>query len=253
MSRATTDEVVIVTGGSRGIGAAIARQLGHAGSAVCINYLQNSEAADAAAAEVDAGGGRAITVKGDTCDRDAMTALYDRATAELGPVTGLVNNAGITGGIGLFSDLDEDTMRRVVDVNVIGFMIPSQIAVRRMSTRLGGAGGNIVNISSIAATFGSPKEYVHYAATKGAIDVFTLGLAREVATEGIRVNAVSPGLIETDIHASGGDPDRVDRLSNRIPMKRGGTAAEVAEAVCWLLSDAASYVTGAVLPVAGGR
>ncbi|MEQ8665287.1 MAG: glucose 1-dehydrogenase [Rhodospirillales bacterium] len=246
-------KVAIVTGGSRGIGAAIARQLGTRGYDVCINYASNADAAEAVAEDVRKSGARAITVKGDASDGDAMLALYEQAERDLGPVSALVNNAGLTGRIGRFADLDEDTMRRVVDVNVIGVMIPSQIAVRRMSTRLGGHGGAIVNISSIAAQLGSPKEYVHYAATKGAVDVFTLGLAREVAAEGIRVNAVSPGLIDTTIHADGGDPDRVEKLSDRIPMKRGGAPAEVAEAVCWLLSDAASYVTGANLTVSGGR
>lgn len=247
------NKVAIVTGGSRGIGAAIARQLGSRGYDVCINYASNADAAEEVAAAIRESGQRAVIVRGDTADGDAMRSMFDQVERDLGTVTALVNNAGLTGRIGRFADLDEATMRRVVDVNVIGVMIPSQLAVRRMSTRLGGRGGNIVNISSIAAQLGSPKEYVHYAATKGAVDVFTLGLAREVATEGIRVNAVSPGLIDTTIHADGGDPDRVESLSKFIPIKRGGTPDEVAEAVCWLLSDAASYVTGANLTVSGGR
>ena len=247
------NKVAIVTGGSRGIGAAISRQLGERGYDVCINYANNADAAEDVAGAIRAAGRKAIAVQGDSCDADAMSAMFDAAERELGPVTALINNAGLTGRIGLFADLDETTMRRVVDVNVVGVMVPAQLAVRRMSTRLGGQGGNIVNISSIAAQLGSPKEYVHYAATKGAVDVFTVGLAREVATEGIRVNAVSPGLIETTIHADGGDPERVGNLSKFIPMKRGGKPDEVAEAVCWLVSDAASYVTGANLTVSGGR
>jgi len=246
-------KVAIVTGGSRGIGAAISRQLGREGYGVCVNFATNEEAADGVVAEIKGDGGRAFAFQGDTSNSGSMRAMFEATEDTLGPVTALVNNAGLTGKIGLFSDLSEETMRRVVDVNVIGYMIPSQIAVKRMSTRLGGSGGNIINISSVASQLGSPKEYVHYAATKGAVDVFTLGLAREVANEGIRVNAVSPGLIDTTIHADGGDPDRVEKLNKFIPMKRGGKPAEIAEAVCWLLSDAASYVTGANLPVTGGR
>lgn len=246
-------KVAIVTGGSRGIGAAIARQLGSNGYSICVNFASNQDAADGVVAKIKGDGGKAFAFQGEISNSGAMRAMFEATEDAFGTVSALVNNAGLTGKIGLFSDLSEETMRRVVDVNVIGYMIPAQIAVKRMSTRLGGHGGCIVNVSSIAAQLGSPKEYVHYAATKGAVDVFSLGLAREVANEGIRVNAVSPGLIETTIHADGGDPDRVEKLNKFVPMKRGGMPSEVAEAVCWLLSDAASYVSGANVPVSGSR
>lgn len=245
--------MVIVTGASRGIGAAVARLAGRRGYKVAVNYNSNAAAAASVVRDIEADGGRAAAVRADVASEAEIARLFDEATAALGPVTALVNNAGITGGSGLFVDLPTETLENVVRLNVVGAALCAREAVRRMSTARGGKGGAIVNISSIAAMLGGPGEYVHYAASKGAIDSLTIGLGKEVARDGIRVNAVAPGLIDTEIHAASGDPGRVDRIVPTVPMGRIGTAEEVAEAVLYLLSDAASYVTGTVLRVTGGR
>ena len=246
-------ETLIITGGSAGIGAAVARLAATRGYAIAINYSRDDAAAFAVVAEIGALGGSAIAVRGDVAHEADVRALFATATRELGPVTALVNNAGITGRLARLDEIDAATIERVLAVNVTGSMLCAREAVRRMSTKHGGIGGAIVNVSSAAARLGSGGEYIHYAVSKGAIDTLTIGLAREVATEGIRVNAVSPGLIETGIHAKSGAPDRALRLAPIIPMKRPGRAEEVAESILWLLSPAASYVTGAVLSVSGGR
>jgi NAD(P)-dependent dehydrogenase (short-subunit alcohol dehydrogenase family) len=218
-----------------------------------VNYLSDEQAAREVVSDVAVLGGRALPVQADVSVEADIVRLFDTAEKQLGPITGLVNNAGITGGLTSVADLGCETLRQVMDLNVIGAILCAREGVRRMSLARGGNGGGIVNVSSGAATLGSANEYVHYAASKGAIDSFTLGLAREVAGEGIRVNAVSPGLIETAIHAAGGAPDRLERLAPTVPMGRSGTADEVAQAIVWLLSDAASFVTGANLRIGGGR
>jgi NAD(P)-dependent dehydrogenase (short-subunit alcohol dehydrogenase family) len=244
---------LIVTGSGRGIGAATARLAARRGWAVCVNYRERAETAEGVVAEIIAQGGKAIAVRADTSDEAAVISMFEQTAAELGPVAGLVNNVGIPGRIGRVEDLDLAMLRRVLEINVVGSFLCAREAVRRMSTRHGGEGGAIVNLSSMGAETGSPGELVHYAAAKGAIESFTRGLAREVAMEGIRVNAVSPGLIETEIHAEAGDADRLVRYATRMPMARAGRPEEVAEAIIWFLSDAASYVTATILPVAGGR
>jgi NAD(P)-dependent dehydrogenase (short-subunit alcohol dehydrogenase family) len=244
--------VAVVTGGGRGIGAAVCRRLAGIGHPVVVNYLGDRGAAERVVAEIEGAGGTAVAVPADVADEAAVVRLFD-AAAELGTVGLVVVNAGITGPYGRLDELDAAALRRVVDVNVTGAVLCAREAVRRMSTRHGGAGGSVVTVSSGAAVLGSAGEWVHYAATKGAVNSLTVGLAREVATEGVRVNAVSPGLIETDLHATAGQPDRLARMAPTVPMGRPGTAAEVAEAVVWLASDAASFITGAVLPVTGGR
>jgi NAD(P)-dependent dehydrogenase (short-subunit alcohol dehydrogenase family) len=249
----SASKVLIVTGGSRGIGAAIARLAAQDGYAVCLSYLGNRQAADEVVAAITGQGGTALAVQANVAIEADVVRLFAEVDASLGRVTALVNNAGILERQARVDDMDAARIGRVLATNVIGSFICAREAVRRMSTRHGGAGGAIVNLSSRAARLGSPGEYVDYAASKGAIDTFTVGLAKEVAAEGIRVNAVSPGIIYTSIHASGGDPDRVDRMKEGIPMKRGGTAEEVAKAVLWLLSDESSYTTGATIDVAGGR
>ncbi|MFV2114584.1 SDR family NAD(P)-dependent oxidoreductase [Micromonospora sp. LOL_025] len=238
--------VTVITGGSRGIGAATARRLAHAGHHVAFSYRRDHAAATAVLADIDAAGVRGLAVPADTRDPDQVTALFD-AAADLGPITGLVNNAGVTSPIGAFVDLDPADLRHVVDVNLIGYVLCAQQAARRM-----GAGAAIVNVSSVAATLGSPGEYVHYAAVKAATDTLTTGLAKELAPRGIRVNAVAPGIIRTDIHALSGQPDRPDRAAARIPLGRPGEPDEVAGAIAWLLGPDASYTTGTVLRVAGG-
>jgi len=242
-----------VTGGSRGIGAAVVRLAAGAGYPVAFTYVQDAAAAAALTTEIVAGGGRAFGVRADVAREDDIVRAFDAAEAELGPLGGLVNNAGITGPLRRVEALDTALLERVFAVNVIGTLLCAREAVRRMSTAHGGAGGAIVNLSSVAARLGGPGDYVHYAASKGAVDALTIGLAREVANEGIRVNAVSPGLIETEIHASTGDPGRLARMVPGVPMRRAGTAEEVAQTILWLLSPAASYVTGANLDVSGGR
>jgi NAD(P)-dependent dehydrogenase (short-subunit alcohol dehydrogenase family) len=245
--------VAVVTGGSRGIGAATALLLAKSGHDLCLGYRREvDQAAEVAAACRAASGGRAVAVAADVAVEDDVLALF-AAADELGPVAVLVNNAGIVDHRTRVDELTRSSIERVLAVNVVGAFLCAREAVRRMSTRHGGRGGVIVNISSIAATLGSPGEYVHYAASKGAVDTMTVGLAREVADEGIRVNGVRPGLIETEIHASGGRPERIAELQGTVPMRRPGRADEVAHAVVWLCSDEASYVTGAMLDVGGGR
>ncbi|NUU20133.1 MAG: SDR family oxidoreductase [Streptomycetaceae bacterium] len=254
MSAASEPGSVLVTGAGKGIGAAIARAAARAGWAVAVNYAHDAAAADTVVAGIEADGGRAVALAGDVSAEADVVRLFDEAESALGgPLTALVNNAGIVGAYGRFDELDSGALRRTVDVNVVGAMLCAREAVRRMSTRHGGPGGLIVNISSRAAQLGSAGEWVHYAATKAAVDTLTLGLAHEVAAEGIRVNAVAPGLIETGLHASIGQPDRLAEKAPSIPLGRPGTAEEVADAVMWLLSERSAFVTGAVIPVHGGR
>ena len=249
----TATRVLLVTGCSRGIGAACCRQAATAGWDLAINYLRDATAAEQVAADVRRTGRRAITVQADVADEAQVLAMFARVDAELGPLAGLVNNAGIVDQPQRVDTMSLARLRRMFDTNILGSIVCAREALRRMSRRHGGPGGAIVNLSSAAARLGSPGQYVDYAASKGAIDTFTLGLAREVAAEGVRVNAVRPGIIDTDIHASGGLPDRVQQLAPQVPMQRAGSADEVAAAVLWLLSDAASYVTGTVIDVTGGR
>jgi NAD(P)-dependent dehydrogenase (short-subunit alcohol dehydrogenase family) len=243
-------DVLIVTGGSRGIGASIVRAASRQGYSVCFSYLQDIGAAQALVDEIAAQGGQALAVQGDVADPGFAQAIFQRAETRFGPVTALVNNAGVTGRIGPFKDVPLETLRRVMDTNILGTMLPAQEAIRRWEAN--GIPGRMVNISSIAATLGAPNEYVHYAATKAAVDGFTIGLGKEVAPKGIRVNAVAPGTAHTDIHAAAGEPDRPNRVVARVPMARIGEPDEIAAAVLWLLSDEASYVTGTVLRVSGG-
>lgn len=247
------DQVLLVTGGSRGIGAATALLAASKGYAVAINYTANSLAADEVVRQIRAAGGTAITVQADVAQEDQVLAMFEKVDAKLGRLTALVNNAGV---VDTTQRIDEQSLarwRRMFEINVFGTLLCAREAVRRMSTRHGGSGGAIVNVSSVAATIGAAGQYVDYAAAKGAVDVFTLGLAREVAAEGIRVNAVRPGIIDTEIHASGGQPGRAQRLASQIPLQRPGTAQEVANAIVWLLSGEASYATGSILDVTGGR
>lgn len=244
---------LIVTGASRGIGAAVARLAGQRGYAVAINFNRGEAEAKKVAGEIDRAGGRAITIRADVSREEEILRLFQTAERELGPINALVNNAGVTGGFARVENVTAEAIEKAFAVNVTGAIVCAREAVRRMSTKRGGSGGAIVNISSIAARTGAAGEWVHYAAAKGAIDSFTVGLAREVATEGIRVNAVKPGLVETEIHAANGEPGRLQRLMGTIPMNRAGQPTEIAEAVLWLLSPAASYVTGSILEIGGGR
>jgi NAD(P)-dependent dehydrogenase (short-subunit alcohol dehydrogenase family) len=248
-----TEKVLLVTGGSRGIGAATCRLAAKAGWAVAVNYTANSLAADEVVRAIRADGGRAMAVQADVADEAQVLRMFEQVDAKFGRLTGLVNNAGVVDQRARLDEMDMARWRRMFDINVIGSLICAREAVRRMSTKHGGAGGAIVNVSSAASRLGSPGEYVDYAASKGAIDTFTVGLAKEVANEGIRVNAVRPGLIDTEIHASGGRPERLRELAPLIPMQRGGTADEVAQLLVWLLSDAASYTTMSLVDVSGAR
>ena len=245
--------MLIVTGASRGIGAAIATLAAGRGFSVAVNFFTGEPEATVITEQIVSAGGRACAIQADVAREEDVIRLFETAERELGPIKALVNNAAITGGFSRVDSVTAKTLEQVMAVNVTGAFLCAREAVRRMSNRHGGTGGAIVNISSRAAQIGSAGEWVHYAASKGAIDSFTIGLAREVATEGIRVNAVAPGLIDTGLHAANGAPDRLNRLTSSIPMQRPGTALEVAEAVLWLLSPAASYTTGAILEVGGGR
>jgi NAD(P)-dependent dehydrogenase (short-subunit alcohol dehydrogenase family) len=248
------DKIVLVTGGSRGIGAATALLAARHGWAVAVNYTRDAEAAQQVVRQINAmQGGRAIAVQADVADEAQVLAMYARVDAELGRLTALVNNAGVVDTSQRLEDMSVARLHRMFDINLIGALVCAREAVRRMSTRHGGAGGSIVNMSSAAARLGGAGQYVDYAASKGAIDSFTIGLAKEVAAEGIRVNAIRPGLIETDIHASGGQPDRVAQLAHLVPMARGGTADEVAQAAVWLMGEGASYTTMSLIDVSGGR
>ncbi|MGH9220403.1 MAG: SDR family oxidoreductase [Vicinamibacterales bacterium] len=245
--------IVLITGASRGIGAATARLAAARGYSVCVNFRTNAAAAQSVVNAITGAGGRAVAAQADIASEAEVVRLFETCDRELGVLTALVNNAGILETQMRVEAMDAGRLQRVFAANVTGSFMCAREAIKRMSTRHGGKGGAIVNVSSGAARLGSPGEYVDYAAAKGAIDTFTIGLAQEVAQEGIRVNAVRPGFIYTDIHASGGEPNRVDRVKAFVPMRRGGTADEVAEAIMWLLSDAASFTTGSFIDVTGGR
>jgi NAD(P)-dependent dehydrogenase (short-subunit alcohol dehydrogenase family) len=245
--------VLLITGGGRGIGAATARLAASRGYAVCVNYRRDRDAAEAVVQEIRGHDGRAIAVRGDVSVEKDVLELFRECDRSLGTLTALVNNAGIVAPQSRLETMDAERLQRMFAINVVGAFLCAREAVRRMSTRHGGKGGAIVNVSSAASRLGSPGEYVDYAASKGAIDTMTLGLSKELAADGIRVNAVRPGFVHTEIHASGGEPNRIERLRDAIPLKRGGEPEEVAHAILWLLSDEASYATGALLDVSGGR
>lgn len=245
--------LIIVTGGTRGIGAAVAASAARDGHPILVNFAADAQAADAFVQGQKAEGLEVHCVRADIADERGVLRLFEAADSLEVPLCGLVNNAGITGGFSRLEDLRADALRNVMAVNVGGCFLCAREAVRRMSTRHGGRGGSIVNVSSIAAKLGGAGEWIHYAASKGALDTLTIGLAREVAGEGIRVNAVAAGFVETGLHAASGQPERLERVTPSIPMGRPGTAEEVARAILWLMSDAAAYVTGAILPVGGGR
>ena len=246
-------EVILITGGSRGIGRETARLCGQRGWSVGVNYLGNDTAANETVALVEKAGGKAIPLRGDVAQEGDVIAMFTQTREAFGPITGVFNNAGVLDNKSSVADLTVERMRRIFDTNVLGAYLVAREAARVMPLSKGGQGGSIVNMSSRAAPLGSANEYVDYAGSKGAVDTLTTGLSNELAGDGVRVNAVRPGLIETEIHASGGQPDRAARLGATTPMGRPGTAAEVAEAVIWLLSDASSYVTGTFLDVSGGR
>jgi NAD(P)-dependent dehydrogenase (short-subunit alcohol dehydrogenase family) len=246
-------KVILITGGSRGIGRAVALLAGARGWAVGVNYAGNKEAAERTVADTRAAGGRAIAIQGDVAREADVIAMFDATVKAFGPLDGLVNNAGIVAPSLPLAEMSLERMKRVFDTNVVGAYLCAREAARRLSRKRGGKGGVIVNVSSMAARLGSPNEYVDYAGSKGAVDTMTVGLSKELGPEGVRVNAVRPGLIDTEIHASGGNPDRAARLGVTTPLGRAGTAQETAEAIVWLLSDAASYVNGAIIDVSGGR
>ncbi len=245
-------KLMIVTGGGRGIGAAACRLASKVGYAVVVNYARDAGAAEALAAEINQSGGEAVAVQADVSVEADVLRLFSEAD-RIAPLAALVNNAGVVDVAERVDAMSGERMKRIFDVNILGSFLCAREAVKRLSTRFGGKGGAIVNLSSASAKMGSPFQYVDYAAAKGAIDTFTVGLAKEVADEGVRVNAVRPGIIDTDIHASGGDPDRASRMSSDLPMRRAGTAEEIAKAILWLASDDASYTTGAILDATGGR
>jgi NAD(P)-dependent dehydrogenase (short-subunit alcohol dehydrogenase family) len=246
-------KLVLITGGSRGIGAATAFLAARQGYAVAVNYSANAPAADEVVRQIRLAGGQAIAVQADVANEAQVVAMFEKIDAQLGRLTALVNNAGVVDKTTRVEAITLARLQRMFEINVFGSFLCAREALQRMSTRHGGAGGAIVNVSSVAARLGGPGQYVDYAAAKGAIDSFTIGLAKEVATEGVRVNAVRPGIIDTDIHASGGLPDRARDMAPQVPMQRAGSAEEVAESIVWLLGDSASYVTGAFIDVTGGR
>lgn len=245
--------VLLITGGSRGIGAATALLAARNGWSVVVNYTHNAQAADAVVQQIRQAGGEAISLQADVGDEAQIVRMFEQIDTQLGRLSGLVNNAGVLDTAARVDEMSWARIERILRINVLGSFACAREAIRRMSTRHGGQGGAIVNLSSVAARMGAPGQYVDYGASKGAIDTFTAGLAKEVAGEGIRVNGVRPGIIDTDIHASGGLPNRARELASQIPMQRAGSAAEVAESIVWLLSDAASYVTGTTIEVTGGR
>ena len=244
---------VIVTGGSRGIGAATCVLAADSGFRVAVNYTANKAAADDVVRRIESACGEAFAIQGDVASEPEIVAMFEAVDKRFGGLDALVNNAGVVDRKARLDEVDAARLERMFRINTIGTMLCAREAVKRMSTRHGGKGGSIVNLSSVAAVLGGPGEYVDYAAAKGAIDSFTVGLAREVAEEGIRVNAIRPGIVETEIHASGGQPNRVEAIRGFVPMKRAGTADEIARAVMWFLSDASSYATGSILNVSGGR
>lgn len=246
-------KTVLITGSSRGIGASTALLAAEQGYNVCINYLENQKAAEQVVGKININGGKAIAYQADVTSESDVSSLFLKIDRDFGRLTALVNNAGILETQSRVDQMDINRVLRVINNNIISCFLCSKEAIKRMSTKYGGNGGAIVNVSSLAARTGSPNEYVDYAASKGAVDTLTIGLSKEVAEEGIRVNAVRPGFIYTDIHATGGEPDRVNRVKNMIPMKRGGQPVEVAKAILWLLSDEASFSTGAFIDIAGGR
>ena len=244
--------IALITGAARGIGAATARLLAQRGHAICVNYVRNRSAADSLVAEIEQGGGRALAVQGDVANPDDVLRLFETVDRELGPLSVLVNNAGVTAPAMRFEDMEFSRMARILDCNTLGTLMCAREAVRRMSTKRGGTGGAIVNVSTALVRSGSPGMFVDYAASKAAIETFTAGLAREVAACGIRVNLVRPGIVETDIHADGGDPNRAEKAPNFVPMGRAGKPEEVARAIAWLVSEEASYTTGTSIEVSGG-
>ena len=246
-------QLVLITGGSRGIGAATALLAARQGYAVAVNYSANSLAADEVVRQIRQAGGQAMAVQADVANEAQVLAMFEKIDAKFGRLSALVNNAGVVDQTTRVDAISLQRLQRMFEINVFGSFLCAREAVRRMSTRYGGTGGSIVNVSSVAARLGAPGQYVDYAAAKGAIDTFTIGLSKEVAAEGIRVNAVRPGIIETDIHASGGLPHRAREMAPQVPMQRAGTAREVAESIVWLLGESSSYTTGALLDVTGGR